>query len=270
LGCAALSGTGFPIDRARTTALLQFDQPYPNALDATSERSYVLDALHTCTQIMLDLSRFSQEIVLWTAPEFGYVKLPDALTTGSSIMPQKRNPDMAELIRGRAARALANYTQVSTMMKGLVLGYNRDTQEDKPPLFDSLDLSQRSLQLSTAMLASAEWDTDRMERACTGDFSTATDLADDLAAAGMPFRQAHEVVGKVVRYCMDRDIGLEQLTIQQLQEIEPSVPGDFTFDLSPQASVRRRNSYGGTAPAAVREQLKLARKRLEQEEVTPY
>ncbi|MFW5697226.1 MAG: argininosuccinate lyase [Fimbriimonadaceae bacterium] len=270
LGCAALSGTGFAINRDRTTALLGFDQPYANALDATSERSYVLDALHVCTQIMLDLSRLSQEIVLWTAPEFGYVKLSDALTTGSSIMPQKRNPDMAELIRGRAARALANYTQVATMMKGLVMGYNRDTQEDKPPLFDSLDLSQRSLQIATAMLASAEWDTDRMEQACTGDFSTATDLADDLAAAGMAFRQAHEVVGKVVRYCMDKGIGLEQLTLEQLQELAPSVPDNFAFDLSPHASVKRRSSYGGTAPEAVRSQLSLAKERLNQEEVTPY
>ena len=207
LGAAALAGTPFPVDRRMTSDELGFNAPIPNALDATSDRSYVLDSLHICSLVMLDLSRMAQETVCWSMPEFGWVSLPDSLTTGSSIMPQKRNPDMAELIRGRAGRAVGNYVSLATMMKGLVMGYNRDTQDDKQPLFESLSLCLDSLRLMTEMNEGARWNTEKMAAATAGDFSTATDLADFLAREGTPFREAHEVVGKVVRACMDRGIG---------------------------------------------------------------
>lgn len=264
LGSAALAGTGFPIDRQATSDELGFLAPIPNALDATSDRSYVLDALHLCALLMLDLSRISQELVLWSGREFGFVKLSDGVTTGSSIMPQKRNPDMAELIRGRTARALANWTTVAAMMKGLPLGYNRDTQEDKPPLFDSLQLAEDSIKLVHLMLESAEWQRDRMAAATAGDFSTATDLADFLAANGTPFREAHEIVGRVVRGCLDRQIALEDLTVETLSQIAPEVPAEALGVLKPEDSVRRRESLGGPGPSAMTAQIAHARKLLEE------
>ncbi|MER3495744.1 MAG: argininosuccinate lyase, partial [Armatimonadota bacterium] len=237
LGAGALAGTGFPIDRHMTSTALGFTAPIPNALDAVSDRSFILDALHVCT--LIDLSRFGQEMVLFSGREFGFVRLADSVTTGSSIMPQKRNPDMAELIRGRTARAISNWVTVAAVMKGLPLGYNRDTQEDKPPLFDSLQKVRDAIELTRLMLASAEWDLDRMASSVHGDFSTATDLADFLAAQGTPFREAHEIVGQVVRGCVEREIGLEELTEAILREIAPEVPAEALEVLSPAASVRR-------------------------------
>ena len=259
LGSAALAGTGFPIDRHQTAKELGFTAPIPNALDATSDRSYLLDALHLCALIMLDLSRISQELVLFSTKEFGFIKLADTCTTGSSIMPQKRNPDMAELIRGRTARAISNWTTLAGVMKGLPLGYNRDTQEDKPPLFDSLRKVRDSITLTYLMLESAEWQTERMASSVRGDFSTATDLADYLASNGVPFREAHEMVGKVVRGCQERDIVLEDLTETTLHEIDPEIPTDALGVLQPAGSVRRRESYGGPGPKAMEEQVSHAR-----------
>ncbi len=255
LGSAALAGTGFPIDREQTARELGFAAPIPNALDATSDRSFILDALHVCALILLDLSRLSQEIVLWTGAEFGFLKLSDAVTTGSSIMPQKRNPDMAELIRGRTGRAIGNWTAFAATMKALPLGYNRDTQDDKPGLFESLDLTRDALTLSTRMLEGATWQTERMRATVRGDFSTATDLADFLAARGTPFREAHEIVGKVVRGCLARGIALEELTPEALREIAPEVPKAALDVLTPEGSLARRRSFGGPAPEASRAQL---------------
>jgi argininosuccinate lyase len=265
LGAAALAGTSFPIDRKQTSDELGFTAPIPNALDATSDRSFVLDMLHACATTMVDLSRLSQELVLWSTPEFGWVSLPDSLTTGSSIMPQKRNPDFAELIRGRSSRAIANYVQVATMLKGLVLGYNRDTQDDKPPLFDSLVLASQSLMVMQLMLLRATYNTERMAQATKGDFSTATDLADFLAKRGVPFRTAHEQVGKIVRACMDRGIGLEELTPELLKKIAPKVPKEALKVFDPRASVNSRESEGGTGPKAVAKQLRQAKSLLKQE-----
>jgi argininosuccinate lyase len=260
LGAAALAGTSFPIDRQRTSDLLGFTAPIPNALDATSDRSHVLDALHIGALVMLDLSRMANELVLWSTPEFGWVSIPDSHTTGSSIMPQKRNPDMAELIRGRAGKAVGNYVSVATMMKGLVLGYNRDTQDDKPPLFDSFDLTIASTLIMFEMYAAGlKFNTDRMAAATKGDFSTATDLADFLAKKGVPFRTAHEQVGKIVRACMDRGIGLEDLTPELLKKIAPKVPREALKVLDPRASVNSRESEGGTGPKAVAKQLRQAK-----------
>ena len=265
LGAAALAGTSFPIDRNQTAKELGFTAPIPNALDATSDRSFALDVLHACATTMVDLSRVSQELVLWSTPEFGWVSLPDSLTTGSSIMPQKRNPDYAELIRGRSSRAIANYVQVATMLKGLVLGYNRDTQDDKPPLFDSLELTHTSLHITQMMLLDATFNTDRMADATKGDYSTATDLADFLAKKGVPFRTAHEQVGKIVRACMDRKIGLEDLTPELLKKIAPKVPKEALKVLDPRASVNSRESEGGTGPKAVAKQIRQAKALLKAE-----
>ncbi len=258
LGAAALAGTGFPIDRHMTAQELGFTAPIPNALDATSDRSFILDALHVCALIMIDLSRISQELVLWSGREFGFIKLHDSVTTGSSIMPQKRNPDMAELIRGRTGRVIANWVTMATVMKGLPLGYNRDTQEDKPPLFDSLGKIKDSLQLIQLQLESCEWQLETMANSTRGDFSTATDLADFLAASGMPFREAHEVVGKVVIGCNERGITLEDLNESNLKEIAPEIPSEALNVLKPEDSVRRRESYGGPGPKAMATQLALA------------
>ena len=262
LGSAALAGTGFPIDRFATSKELGFTAPIPNALDATSDRSYLLDALSAAANLMIDLSRLSHELVLFSGREFGFVKLGDAVTTGSSIMPQKRNPDMAELIRGRTGRAIANWVSLATTMKGLQLGYNRDTQDDKPPLFSSLRLINDSLVLTGLMLQRADWQTERMRAAIHGDFSTATDLADALARTGMPFRQAHEVVGGAVKSCLDRGITLEDLDAAELALLAPDAPPDTINVLQPEGSVASRESYGGPGPNAMREQLEHAARML--------
>jgi argininosuccinate lyase len=200
--------------------------------------------------------------VLFSTYEFGFVRLHDSMTTGSSIMPQKRNPDMAELIRGRTARALANWQTLAVVMKAMPLGYNRDTQEDKPPLFDSLRLTFDSLRLVHRMIETAEWRVGRMADSVHGDFSTATDLANYLAEGGMPFREAHEVVGRVVRACQARDLALEDLTESSLREIAPEVPVGALEVLSAEGSVRRRESLGGPGPKAMAKQLAHARRLL--------
>lgn len=264
LGAAALAGTPFPIDRQMTSDELGFEQPIPNALDATSDRTYILDAHHVCASIMIDLSRLSQELVLWSTPEFGFIQLSDRVTTGSSIMPQKRNPDMAELVRGKTGKVVGNWTALAVTMKGLVLGYNRDTQEDKPPLFESLDTVGDSIDICRLMIVTAVFRSERMLEAVRGDFSTATDLADALAKRGMPFREAHEASGKAVRFCQAREIGLEDLTPSLLEEVLPGTDPAILPELLPAASVARRTSFGGTAPSAVASQIESAKKLLSQ------
>lgn len=258
LGAAALAGTSFPIDRHMTSAELGFTAPIPNALDATSDRSFMLDALHVFTLIMLDLSRIAQEFVLFSGREFGFVKLHDSVTTGSSIMPQKRNPDMCELIRGRTGRVIANWVTLATVMKGLPLGYNRDTQEDKPPLYDSLQKVRDSLKLIQLQLSTCDWQLDVMRESTRGDFSTATDLADFLASSGIPFREAHEMVGKVVRGCIERNLVLEDLDAVTLAEIDPTIPVAALEVVQPEVSVQRRESFGGPGPKAMEAQIKRA------------
>lgn len=260
LGSAALAGTGFPIDRHMTARELGFARPSPNALDATSDRSWVLDGLHVCASLMLDLSRISQELVLWSGAEFGFVRLSDAVTTGSSIMPQKRNPDMAELIRGRAGRAIGLWTAFAATMKALPLGYNRDTQDDKPGLFEALDLAADALALSRIMLEGASWDRKRLAAAARARFSTATDLADLLAVRGLPFRQAHELVGEFVRragngHRATMDAVLVERGLAALTDEEARV-------FMPEACVARRESYGGPGPRAMAAQLRLAARAL--------
>jgi len=259
LGSGALAGTGFPIDRHQTARELGFKCPIPNALDATSDRSWALDALYWAASLMVDLSRICQELVLWSGREFGFVRLSDAVTTGSSIMPQKRNPDMAELIRGRTGRAIGNLTGFMATMKALPLGYNRDTQDDKPALFESLDLVRDSLKLVALMLEGAVWNTKQMAQASGEGFTTATELADFLAASGMPFRQAHELAGRITRACENNGWKLHQLTRSRLEEIAPEVPPQALTVLSPKGAVQRRESFGGPGPKAMNVQIRRAK-----------
>lgn len=259
LGSGALAGTGFPIDRHQTAKELGFSAPIPNALDATSDRSWALDTLQWCASLMVDLSRICQELVLWSGKEFGFVRLSDTVTTGSSIMPQKRNPDMAELIRGRTGRAVGNLTGFLVTMKALPLGYNRDTQDDKPALFDSLDLLRDSLRLAALMLEGASWNTKEMAQASGEGFTTATELADFLAQTGMPFREAHEAVGKVTKACEQRGWKLHQLTGSRLMEIAPEIPRQALTVLSPKGAAQRHESFGGPGPKAMSTQLRRAK-----------
>lgn len=262
LGAAAIAGTSHPIDRFGPSKELGFTAPIPNALDATSDRGYILDTLHLVASLMIDLSRISNEFVLWSTREFGFLSLGDAVTTGSSIMPQKRNPDMAELIRGRAGQAIGNWVALASTLKGLPLGYNRDTQDDKPPLFRSLRLANDSLELIGVMLDNAQFNTKRMAESTFGDFSTATDIADAITISGVPFRQAHELVGKIVRGCLERNLVLEQLTPELLHEIAPEVSVEVLKIVSANGSVKRRESYGGPGPEAMKVQLAHAEKLL--------
>lgn len=259
LGSGALAGTGFPIDRHQTATELGFDGPIPNALDATSDRSWALDTLQWCASLMVDLSRISQELVLWSGREFGFVRLSDSVTTGSSIMPQKRNPDMAELIRGRTGRAIGNLTGFLVTMKALPLGYNRDTQDDKPAFFDSLDLLRDSVKLVALMLDGAEWNTKTMAQVSGEGFTTATELADFLAQSGMPFRLAHEAVGKVTKACEQRGWKLHQMTGSRLMEIAPEIPRQALTVLSPKSAVQRHESFGGPGPKAMNAQIRRAK-----------
>ncbi|HQU19798.1 MAG TPA: lyase family protein, partial [Fimbriimonadaceae bacterium] len=238
-----------------------FTAPIPNALDAVSDRSYVLDALHNCALLMIHLSRMCQELILWSTQEFGFVRLSDRVTTGSSIMPQKRNPDMAELIRGRAGRAIGNWTALAATLKALPLGYNRDTQDDKPPLFESLDLARDSLRLVSLMISEAEWDARKMAAAARQGFTVATDIADLLAEQGIPFREAHEIVGRMVRDCREKGRFTRESLNQHLAGLltqEALAAAEKLLDA--RGSVRRRESEGGTGPQAMAQQLRHAAK----------
>jgi argininosuccinate lyase len=259
LGAAALAGTPFEIDRKWVAKQLGFRQPTPNALDAVSDRDFVADALHACSMLMLHLSRMSQEIILWSSQEFGFLRLPDRLTTGSSIMPQKRNPDFAELIRGRSARCFGHWVAHMSLMKALPLGYNRDTQEDKPPLFDSIALCKDSLLLMRAMLQGGEFDKRRMRAAAEEGHIAATAVADYLASRGMPFREAHERVGRLVRACDERGIALREAPPDLIRTVLRCDPAPILPLLSAEAGIQSRDGYGGPGPSAMKTQLREAR-----------
>jgi argininosuccinate lyase len=263
LGAAALAGTSFPIDRAFTAKALGFDGPTANSLDSVSDRDFVLETLSAAAITATHLSRFAEEIVLWTTPQFGFIALSDKFTTGSSIMPQKRNPDAAELVRGKSGRIIGDLVGLLIVMKGLPLAYSKDMQEDKEGCFDSL----QSLSLCIAAIAGMVRDmtprTDKMKAAAGSGYATATDLADWLVRAlGMPFRQAHHVTGRIVALAAESGLDLEQLTLSQLQSIEPTITAEVFDVLGVEQSVRSRVSYGGTAPENVREQAKSWAQRL--------
>lgn len=259
LGSAALAGTGFPLNRKQVANELNFNSVSENSLDAVSDRDYLVEFLSDASLIMMHLSRLSEELVLWSMPEFKFVELSDKVTTGSSIMPQKKNPDVAELIRGRVGRVNGALIGALTMLKALPLAYNRDLQEDKFHLFTGLDTVKSCTRLMLVMLEEAKWKTENMAQALAGDFSNATDLADDLVKKGLPFREAHEVIGFVVQFCTKNKIALENISLAQLQSIN-SLFDQKSLDVLPHLTVMQaRTSCGGTAPQAVAEQIKQAK-----------
>jgi len=259
LGAAALAGTAFPIDREALAQDLGFAAVSPNSLDAVSDRDYVIEFLAAGALAGMHLSRLAADLTLWATAEFGFVEFSDAFATGSSIMPQKKNPDVAELIRGKSGRLYGNLVAVLTTMKGLPLAYNSDMQEDKEPFFDSVDTLEAIVGVLPPLLAALTFRTDRMRRAAGEHFSTATDLADYLVRKGLPFRQAHEVVGRLVRYALDEGKTLEDLTLPEFRRFSPLIDGDVKDAITVEASLRARAVTGGTAPAAVRRTLALAR-----------
>jgi argininosuccinate lyase len=260
LGSAALAGTGFPIDRDMTAAALGFDAPTRNSLDGVSDRDFAIDYLTAATQCALHLSRLAEEFVLWASQPFGFVSLSDQWSTGSSIMPQKRNPDAAELVRGHAGRIMGCMTALMVTMKGLPLAYSKDMQDDKPPVFEAHDLLALSIAAMTGMVASATFRTERMRAAAEAGFSTATDLADWLVReAGLPFREAHHVTGRAVKLAEERGVALDALALDDLQAIDARIDARVYDVLSVDASVASRTSFGGTAPANVRAAIAAAR-----------
>ena len=263
LGAAALAGTSFPIDRAATAAALGFDGPMGNSLDAVSDRDFALEFLTAAAQTALHLSRLAEEMILWASQPFGFIALPDAWSTGSSIMPQKRNPDAAELVRGHAGRILGCMNSLMITMKGLPLAYSKDMQDDKPPVFEAYDLLALSIAAMTGMVANVTFNTARMREVAETGFSTATDLADWLVRAfAMPFREAHHVTGSIVKACEARGISLSDINADDLAAINPVLAGCTLPDLSIDGSVASRTSVGGTAPVRVKEAIAAAKKEL--------
>lgn len=262
LGAAGLAGTPFPIDRHMTATALGFDRPAANSLDAVSDRDFVLELLAASGICAVHLSRLAEELVLWTSAQFRFVRLSDAFTTGSSIMPQKRNSDGAELVRGKAGRVLGAFTAIAVVLKGLPLAYGKDMQEDKEPCFDAVDSLGLSIACTTGMIRDLEANPAALRKAVDAGFPTATDLADWLVReAGLPFRDAHHVTGRAVRAAEERGCGLDELPLDVLQEINPAIDDRIFSVLSVEASLNARTSYGGTAPVRVREQVASARAR---------
>ncbi|MEA1072545.1 argininosuccinate lyase [Sphingomonas sp. LY160] len=252
LGSAALAGTGFDLDRDHTAKALGFDRPTANSLDAVSDRDFVVDYLHAAALTSIHLSRLAEEIILWASQPFGFVKLPDAWSTGSSIMPNKRNPDAAELVRGHSARIVGDLVAVLVLLKGLPLAYAKDLQDDKPPLFDAHDLLGLSLAAMAGMIADLEFVPAKMRAAAAAGHATATDLADWLVAeAGVPFREAHHISGRAVAAAEAAGKALDELDLDQLRTIDPRIDERVLPRLSVEASVESRRSAGGTAPERV-------------------
>lgn len=254
LGAAALAGTSFPIDRAMTAQALAFDRPTANSLDSVSDRDFVLEALSAAAICATHLSRFAEEIVLWTTPQFDFIVLSDKFTTGSSIMPQKRNPDAAELVRGKTGRIVGALTALLVVMKGLPLAYSKDMQEDKEGAFDSLDNLALCIAAIAGMVRDMTVNRARMKSAAGAGYATATDLADWLVRKlDMPFREAHHVTGRVVALAEGRGCGLEELSLEDFQRVEPRISGEVFEVLGVENSVASRTSYGGAAPDNVRQ-----------------
>ncbi|MHB8529161.1 MAG: argininosuccinate lyase [Caulobacteraceae bacterium] len=257
LGAAALAGTAFPIDRDATARALGFSRPTANSLDSVADRDFALEALAAANLCALHLSRLAEEFVLWTSPQFGFIALSDAFATGSSIMPQKRNPDAAELVRAKSGRVLASFVALSMVMKGLPLAYGKDMQEDKLPLFEAFDDLELSLAAMTGMVGDFEPNLEVLERAAGAGHSTATDMADWLVRKlGMAFRRAHRLTGAAVREAETRGCDLADLPIDTLRALEPRITADVYAVLTPRASAASRTSYGGTAPEQVRAQIR--------------
>jgi argininosuccinate lyase len=260
LGAAALAGTSFPIDRGMTASALGFDRPMANSMDAVSARDFALEFLAAASICGMHLSRLAEEIVIWTSPRYGFVRLSEAFTSGSSIMPQKRNPDAAELVRAKTGRLSGAFTALMTVMKGLPLAYAKDMQEDKAIVFEAHDALQLCIAAMAGMARDMVADSGVMKEALSGGYITATDLADWLVRTlNMPFRQAHHVTGRIVRLAEEKTCELHQLPLANMQGIEPGITEDVFRVLSPENAIASRISFGGTAPSRVREAVKDAR-----------
>ena len=264
LGAAALAGTAHPIDPASVAADLGLAGIYPNSMDAVSDRDFVLETMAAMAIVMVHTSRLAEELVLWSSREFGFIEPDDAYATGSSIMPQKKNPDVAELARGKSGRVFGRLNGLLTTLKGLPLAYHSDMQEDKEAFFDALDTSVAVLGALAGMVATLRPRPQRMAAALEGDFSGVTDLADALVGEGMPFREAHAIVGRLVRHCLEADVQPAELSAAALAAVHPALTPAHVARCAPDAVVAARQSPGGTAPERVAEQLALARRRLEE------
>jgi len=264
LGAGALAGTGFPIDREYTAKLLGFDAVAENSLDAVSDRDFAIEFCGACALIQMHLSRFSEELVLWTSPQFGFVDLDDAWCTGSSIMPQKKNPDVPELVRGKTGRVYGDLMALLTVMKGQPLAYNRDNQEDKEPLFDAVDTVDACLRAWCGIVPGIRVRREALLEAAAKGFSTATDLADYLAAKGVPFRDAHAIVGRIVKLAIRTGRGLPDLKLAELRRFSDAIDRDVFARLELKGSVAARDHVGGTAPRQVRSAVRRLRKQLAQ------
>jgi argininosuccinate lyase len=262
LGACALAGTTLPSDRTFVARELGFGTVSGNSIDAVSDRDFAVEFLSCACICILHLSRLAEELVLWSTEEFRFIEISDAFTTGSSIMPQKKNPDVAELVRGKTGRVYGNLVSLLTLMKGLPLSYNRDMQEDKLPLFDTVDTLKACLEIMNAMFPGITFNRKRMATTSGEGYSTATDIAEYLVKKGVPFREAHEITGKIVLYCIKRKIGLQALDLKELKSFSPKFLKDIFSALDPAASVCARSSYGGTAPQQVRKQINKFRKLL--------
>ncbi|WP_028990200.1 argininosuccinate lyase [Thermithiobacillus tepidarius DSM 3134] len=262
LGAAALAGTTFPIDRWYVAHELGFDFVAENSLDAVSDRDFAIETVAAIALMMVHLSRFAEELILWSSPSFGFIELSDSFCTGSSIMPQKKNPDVPELVRGKSARVIGALQTLLVLMKAQPLAYNKDNQEDKEPLFDALDTARGSLKVFAEMLPGMTVRREAMRAAALRGFATATDLADYLVRKGLPFRAAHEVVGKAVRLAVEQGCNLEDLSLEALRGFSPLIDADVYQVLTLEGSVEARGHIGGTAPAQVRQAIARARTRL--------
>ncbi|RSK13369.1 Argininosuccinate lyase 1 [Streptococcus oralis] len=265
LGAAALAGTTFPIDRQLSSDLLGFQQPYTNSLDAVSDRDFILEFLSNASILMMHMSRFCEEIINWCSFEYQYISLSDSFSTGSSIMPQKKNPDMAELIRGKSGRVYGHLLGLLTVMKSLPLAYNKDLQEDKEGMFDTVETILNSLDVLAGMLSSMQVNKAKMQQSTENDFSNATELADYLAEKGLPFREAHEIVGKLVLDSIKHGKNIQDWDLEELQAYHPLIEEDIYIYLRPETAVRRRNSLGGTGFEQVKYQIEQAKKELKGE-----
>ena len=260
LGAAALAGTSFPIDRFYTAKALGFDNPMENSIDAVSDRDFVLEVLSNASIIMVHLSRLAEELVIWSSPGFNFIALPDSFSTGSSIMPQKRNPDAAELIRGKTGRVSSAFNNVLTMLKGLPLAYSKDMQEDKEPFFDAIDNLKLCLSVSEGLIKEISFNVDEMKKMAELGYITATDIADWLVKeCNIPFRDAHSITGRVVKYAEKNNLTLEEVSINEFKKIDKRINNNILKVLTLKNSLESRNSYGGTAPKLVKKALKKAK-----------
>ncbi|NLF59110.1 MAG: argininosuccinate lyase, partial [Candidatus Hydrogenedens sp.] len=263
LGSAALAGTPYPVNRKQVADELGFDGVSANSMDAVADRDSLIEFCANCSLVMMHLSRMSEEIILWSSQEFGFIEIGDAFTTGSSIMPQKKNPDVAELVRGKTARVYGDLTALLVLLKGLPLTYNRDLQEDKEPVFHASDTTQLCLAVFTAMVPTISVRREAVARALREGFMEATDLADYLVRRGVPFREAHSVIGRIVRRCIDLNTTLPELPLEEYRVFSPAFDGDLYQAISPEVIVSQRDNPGATAPRRVKAALRRVLKNLD-------